>query len=496
MKIKITKVPTNKFGWGGQVGTLNTNGGDFPMPGNFISINTGGSHSENPYEGVQLGVDPEGTPNLVEEGETVFNDYVFSNRMNVPKAVRNKYKLRGNKPLTFADASKILAKESEERPNDPISMRGLQAMMADLASTQENIRMRKEIKSLSNRFDDGGFTFTNPYATRLRYQQPWLSNTDINNMAMADIKDRMNQPYNVSVPTYNWLPESVQKNEDTSLYSWIKPGTQPMASIDVEPYNYNTDNYTEADNNKNKLLPTKMRYLPAFASGIMSITDALGLTNKPDYSDANAILEAGRNASNYTPIKFRPVGNYLTYRPFDVDRTINKMNAQAGATRRNLLNTSGGNRSTAMAGLLAADNNYLNSIGDLAIKADEANLAQKQKVEEFNRGTNTFNSTGFKEADKANLEAQLNSRSTYLKGALTAAEVRQRERQAATASRSANLSNFINSLGDIGRENFIFNLINDNPALYYALTNEGGSRYKRSAANGGLLTVKKRKRRK
>lgn len=52
-----------------------------------------------------MGVDPEGTPNLVEEGEVIFNDYVFSNRLKVPKAVRNKYKLRGKKALTFADAA-------------------------------------------------------------------------------------------------------------------------------------------------------------------------------------------------------------------------------------------------------------------------------------------------------------------------------------------------------------------------------------------------------
>mgnify|MGYP003412973143 CR=1 FL=1 len=53
-----------------------------------------------------MGVDNQGIPNLVEEGEVVFNDYVFSNRLNVPKAVREKYKLRGNKELTFADAAK------------------------------------------------------------------------------------------------------------------------------------------------------------------------------------------------------------------------------------------------------------------------------------------------------------------------------------------------------------------------------------------------------
>ena len=85
-------------------GDLNTNGADFSTGLTFID--NGGTHEENPYEGVPMGVAPDGKPNLVEEGEVVFNDYVFSNRLNVPKAVREKYKLRGNKELTFADAAK------------------------------------------------------------------------------------------------------------------------------------------------------------------------------------------------------------------------------------------------------------------------------------------------------------------------------------------------------------------------------------------------------
>lgn len=68
-------------------------------------VGNGNTHENNPYGGVPMGVDPEGTPNLVEEGEVIFNDYVFSNRLKVPKAVGNKYKLRGTKPLTFAEAA-------------------------------------------------------------------------------------------------------------------------------------------------------------------------------------------------------------------------------------------------------------------------------------------------------------------------------------------------------------------------------------------------------
>jgi len=44
-----------------------------------------------------------------------------------------------------------------------------------------------------------------------------------------------------------------------------------------------------------------------------------------------------------------------------------------------------------MAGLLGADSNYNEGLGKLARQATESNMAQKQQVEGFNRGTNQFN---------------------------------------------------------------------------------------------------------
>lgn len=125
-------------------GNLLTNGAEW---GNGLTIiGNGGTHEENPREGVQMGMDAQGIPNLVEEGEVIFNDYVFSNRMKVPKAVKSKYKLRENKGITFADAAKKISKESEERPNDPISQRGLDVMLGELASIQEDERLKNQMK--------------------------------------------------------------------------------------------------------------------------------------------------------------------------------------------------------------------------------------------------------------------------------------------------------------------------------------------------------------
>ena len=137
--------------WHSFGGWLNSQGGDFTNGVTFID--NGGTHEENPFEGVQMGVDPQGVPNLVEEGEVIYNDYVFSDRMKVPKAIRQKYKLRDN--ITFAEAAKRLGKESGERPNDPISQRGLETFMSALAESQEEERIKNEDRRM-NRYAKGG----------------------------------------------------------------------------------------------------------------------------------------------------------------------------------------------------------------------------------------------------------------------------------------------------------------------------------------------------
>jgi len=107
------------------------------------NINTGSTHEENPNDGVQMGVDNEGVPNLVEEGEVVWNNYVFSNRIEVPKEIKQMFGIRGKKVVTFADVAKHLEKESKERPNDPISKNGLNDNMSLLAAKQDEVKKLK-----------------------------------------------------------------------------------------------------------------------------------------------------------------------------------------------------------------------------------------------------------------------------------------------------------------------------------------------------------------
>lgn len=415
----------NARNWNAFGGWLNTQGGDFTNGVTFID--EGGSHEENPYQGIQIGVDPQGKPNLVEEGEIVFDDYVFSDRMEIPDDIRKEYKLRGK---TFAKAAKSAQRESEERPNDPLSKAGLQAAMERIAAAQEEARERKEAHREGNE-----------YPSMFAYG----GDTDSYGLALEN-------------------PMTVEELE---------------AMMNGEAPEGNTDN-----GGGSRKRQTWTRYAPIIGSGLASLSD---LFSKPDYDSADLIsgVDLGAETAGYAPI-----GNYLSYRPLDRDFYINKMNQQAAATRRGLMNTSGGNRLNAQAGILAADYNYGQNMGNLTRQAEEYNQQLRERVEAFNRGTNMFNTeTGLK-ASMFNAESRNAAKRARLGQATTAAQMRQAIKDQDAARRSANITNFLQGLGDMGWENFNANMINSNPALYYNLASSGEVGYKRNKKKKGGRIVR------
>ena len=211
----------------------------------------------------------------------------------------------------------------------------------------------------------------------------------------------------------------------------------------------------------------------------------MGWTNKPDYSNADAVLEASKGMRD---VRYNPIGDYMNYNPLDRLFYINQLNSHTGATRRSLLNNTGGNRGQATAGLLAADYNAQNQLGQLARQAEEYNLNQRHMVTEFNRGTNMFNSEQDLKAQIANNQ----NASMKMNAAFQAARLRDAIDVRAGAAKSANLTNFFQALGDIGWEAVNRDMVNNNRALYYKTFGE----YKPTSstkARGGYLTLRRRK---
>ena len=445
-------------------------------------FDNGNTHEQNPNGGVQIGVDPQGVPNMVEEGEVRYNDYIFSNRITMPKEFKKQYKLKNNS--TFADAAKKLSKESEERPNDPISKSGLDASMTKLVSIQEAIKAeqqpKQQVKQQPNIFGNGTI--------------------QIPKFKPGSVKSGVDMYPDKQMPSFTMTPQELGINM-----------SQSNNGVDEEYWNtlYKTRNIAS---DPLKFNTSTLRYAPVLGAGIGVFSDLMGWTNKPDYSNADMIAQSTRNLSN---VEFNPLGNYMAYKPLDRNYYLNQLYGNAGATRRDIINQSGGNRATAMAGLLGADYNTTSNIGKLAREAEEYNLSQRQKVEDFNRSTNMFNSEGSMKAqiaNKANEELRL-------KSAITQAEMRDKANMMSSQARTANLTNLFDSIGDIGRESYARNMIMSNPALYYTIDSTGKVTYKDdyyklspqereyvdydaskknqdkttiSKAKGGYLTIKKR----
>lgn len=160
MKIRIISIPNrNSAKWhaeGGNLfesgGSLNSNGANFSN--GLTYIGNGGTHEENPLEGVQMGMDNQGIPNLVEEGEVIYNDYVFTNRWKTPKSTKEALGIKKKSSITYADVAKELSAESKERVNDPITKDTLERNLEILAQSQEADRAKREARKAKKEFNN------------------------------------------------------------------------------------------------------------------------------------------------------------------------------------------------------------------------------------------------------------------------------------------------------------------------------------------------------
>lgn len=428
-----------------------THGGVFSD--GVVKVGEGDSHENNPRGGVPMGVAPDGQPNLVEEGEVVFNDYVFSNRLKADDNLLEAFNLAPKyKGKTFAQIADSINKEPSEKPNDPISKRGLTATMSKLMQAQESLKESKNRRTNGRQFADGG-----PYKTYKNF-------TNIGDDWYTD--------------DYMGFVDSLQEgNPDSIIDNPINPFTSQSSGVPTSlPMEGSAGPMNDGDDEEKKGIGLEaLRYAPAVGAGVSLFSDMMGLTNKPDYSGADSLEGAIRSVK---PVAGRTIGNYLRYTPFDTNYAIGKLDANSGATRRALRDNAGGNRATAAANLIAADYNYGTQMGDLFRQAQEYNQAQRERVEGFNRGTNQFNAESLNRADVTNMQAAQQANELRLRQKMTQANMRDQADMRSSTARSANLSNFYESLGNIGREEFSRNMIESNPALGYSIGRDGRVTYK------------------
>ena len=176
------------------------------------------------------------------------------------------------------------------------------------------------------------------------------------NKLSYDSKD-INSAYDEAIKSDKQNRDEALAREQVDNFKKLPPmqQMQPMEteqSLDGTQIQDDETDLHRRENRYGKLAPLK--YAGLVGSALNVFSDAMGWTNKPDYTNANRIQDS---VSHIQPVTYTPIGNYLTYNPFDRNFYSNKLEAQAGATRRAIANQSGGNRANAVAGMLAADYN-------------------------------------------------------------------------------------------------------------------------------------------
>lgn len=544
-------------------GALPGYGGDWSNGLNFIK--SGNSHEQNPIGGVPMGVAEDGTPNLVEEGEVIWNDYVFSNRLKVPNRVRETYNIKGKNDMTFAEAVEKLQKASSERPNDPIEKRTLDSVLSNLMQEQEVIRQEENEKEQFNQMEDmaayaadGGpihiaknkrGTFTaaatkhgmgvQEFASHVLSNKDKYSTTMVKKANFARNASKWNHAYGGPIakilsgdkdyPSFlgqplvnNSWPVFNNPTDPTQPFIPIEKLSDPPQTLEGMRTDFGIPNPTEvisseqsSENPSN--WETWLRYAPVLGASV-----GLGYTllNRPNHRYANELEAAAREATgNTSQVSYNPIGDYLAYNPFDRLFYANELGAQQAATRRGIVNAGNGNVGATMAGLLASGYNDNIGLGKLYRAGEEYNLDQRQKVADFNRGTNMFNSEADLKTQIANAEMRRANANLLLDAKMKALGLKQAEDQAWDTSLAANLTNLFDNVGNIGWEAVNRNMINSNLGLYYGIGRDGNLYYKNAynklspeekakvdeqaatlgievgKKNGGYLTIKNRRRR-
>ena len=460
MKIKIKKLPSsNKLSYGGSTNKL---GGDFTN--NVTFINEGGTHESNPFEGVPFGVDRNNTPNLVEEGEVIWNDYVFSNRLTpTKKMLENIGFPEKYKDYSFALIAEELQKESAERPNDLISQRGLQDSMQRLIGLQEEVRnKRKDVqekkaqKALENTFDVGG-------------------TVDISGILnAADENVTYTPPLDIDTSPLDIDPTIAAA--DQAFYDNL---VSKRGDITLNKANRAFENTLEGKSSFDwgALGNGLMRMAPLIANA----TDLIRNLKNPDYTEGDRVLQAANSA----PISdIKPEVEDVNIRPIDRNYLLNQQLNQ-GNTMINQIGNQAINAQQAMANMMLANNQMQGAIGDSLMKMDEANLARQMQESEFNRGNQQL-------LTQSRFQNFANNAARH-KGIMDATKYSSAYNTQMDAARAQGISgamgNMATSLAGVGSENMWRNIIDKHPSLAYDST----GKYKDKALSNAALTTSQSK---
>ena len=363
----------------------------------LMLINEGGSHESNPNEGIQLGTDEQGNPNLVEQGEVVYKDYVFSNRLHLTEEELKKNFLPTSlKNTTFAYAAEQIGKNLIETPTDNLERNKVESFLQRLANIQEAQRAKMG-KQGTQQMAYGG----NKYSGEDNLLD--ASNINTQGKSLTDLIDLSNKAF------------STDKEKNAAL-----------------------------------------RKTPIYTNMSLGLSSLL---QKPDYTNAELLEKRAREIPNNT-VSPTYLNDYMTYTPIDRNYYLNQLKGQTGATRSAIMN-SGNNASNIMVNLLAADYNAQNAVANSLMQMDQYNNQQRQAVSKFNRGTNQYNAQSAMQANQANAQLALERSKLQNALLSQAAQYREGADTALMQARTKAIQDIGTQLGQLGKQNSDINLFRE-----------------------------------
>lgn len=201
-------------------------------------------------------------------------------------------------------------------------------------------------------------------------------------------------------------------------------------------------------------------------------------------------------------------GEYLTYNPTDSLYRVNQMQGEINAGRRGIMNSANGNTGMLMANLSQLNSKGQSSMGELLQGVDTENWNRKKDViNQHNQVDQTWDAMAL-DADKANMS----NNSLIAQANRDAANLMWDSAQSQAAARNATRTNRLQTLANIGKENFAMNQVNGNPAFggyginpFWGNTQYAGLRIPNQEQleklgllpkkDGGCLTIKRKRRR-
>ena len=407
-------------------GDLNTYAYGGNMPSQLTSFQSGGSHESNPNGGILQGTGANGKPNLVEEGETKHEDYIFSDRLKINPQISKDFKLpKGLNGKTFADASKYLNREAKDRPNDPISNNAVKAQLAKLTAAQEGLKAQMQPQQgipmggqpnaniLSQGYANSGFI------DQTHYQNPTLQGANIGAKGMPLTKlntplvgiDQNAYARSMKLQGVDWKANPLSNVKDINVA--LKEAAAFRERNPYQQEEVQSDDFS--------------RYAPVAANIAMGIGDMFESPEVVKYGRVNPERITAR----------------MDYQPIDTEWMTNKMNATYASNRDQMINNAGGNRAIAMAGLSGINQQQQNAVGEAYLKAQDINYNRKNQATQFNAGIEAQNVAAQNAAQQANLQLQMQE-----------IDANARNRAAKRNAARQAILNAASNIGDIGRENY------------------------------------------